>query len=53
VLHLKSGFDKYVLPQHISPFAKVTVSAISARFYKPRALPTSFAWSFWYSRRFA
>ncbi|SNR91184.1 EAL domain, c-di-GMP-specific phosphodiesterase class I (or its enzymatically inactive variant) [Humidesulfovibrio mexicanus] len=39
VLHLKSGFDKYVLPQHISPFAKVTVSAISARFYNAEGAP--------------
>lgn len=39
VLHLKSGFDKYVLPQHISTFAKVTVSAISARFYNAEGAP--------------
>ena len=39
VLHLKSGFDKYVLPEHISPHAKVRVSAISARFYNAEGSP--------------
>ncbi|MBI5518959.1 MAG: EAL domain-containing protein [Desulfovibrio sp.] len=39
VLHLKSGFDKYVLPVHISPFVKVMVSTISARFYNAEGSP--------------
>ncbi|OIO04620.1 MAG: hypothetical protein AUJ49_02460 [Desulfovibrionaceae bacterium CG1_02_65_16] len=39
VLHLKSGFDKYVLPEHISPHAKVRVSSISARFYNAEGSP--------------
>ncbi|MDR3641043.1 MAG: EAL domain-containing protein [Humidesulfovibrio sp.] len=39
VLHLKSGLDKYVLPEHISIYAKVKVSAISARFYNSEGSP--------------
>ena len=39
VLHLKSGFDKYVLPEHISVFAKVKISTISARFYNSEGSP--------------
>ncbi|MHC1753349.1 EAL domain-containing protein [Humidesulfovibrio sp.] len=39
VLHLKSGFDKYVLPVKISPFVKLLVSAISARFYNAEGSP--------------
>ena len=39
VLHLKSGFEKYVLPEHISPHSKVRVSAISARFYNAEGSP--------------
>jgi len=39
VLHLKSGFDKYVLPVHICPYAKVMVSTISARFYNAEGTP--------------
>jgi len=39
VLHLKSGFDKYVLPVQISPYAKVAVSTISARLYNSEGAP--------------
>ncbi|GAB6126749.1 EAL domain-containing protein [Humidesulfovibrio idahonensis] len=39
VLHLKSGFDKYVLPERISIYAKVKVSTISARFYNSEGSP--------------
>lgn len=39
VLHLKSGFDKYVLPVKISPFVKLLVSTISARFYNAEGSP--------------
>lgn len=39
VLHLKSGFDKYVLPEQISHHAKVPVSTISARFYNSEGSP--------------
>jgi hypothetical protein len=39
VLHLKSGFDKYVLPVQISPHVKLMVSAISARFYNAEGAP--------------
>jgi EAL domain-containing protein (putative c-di-GMP-specific phosphodiesterase class I) len=39
VLHLKSGFDKYVLPLQISPHVKLMVSAISARFYNAEGAP--------------
>lgn len=39
VLHLKSGFDKYVLPAQISPFVKLMVSTISARFYNAEGSP--------------
>lgn len=39
VLHLKSGFDKYVLPVQVSPFVKLMVSAISARFYNAEGAP--------------
>jgi EAL domain-containing protein (putative c-di-GMP-specific phosphodiesterase class I) len=39
VLHLKSGLDKYVLPEHISVYAKVKISAISARFYNSEGSP--------------
>lgn len=39
VLHLKSGFDKYVLPVQISPYVKLMVSAISARFYNAEGAP--------------
>jgi EAL domain-containing protein (putative c-di-GMP-specific phosphodiesterase class I) len=39
VLHLKSGFDKYVLPERISVYAKVKISTISARFYNSEGSP--------------
>ncbi len=39
VLHLKSGFDKYVLPVQISPYMKLMVSTISARFYNAEGSP--------------
>jgi EAL domain-containing protein (putative c-di-GMP-specific phosphodiesterase class I) len=39
VVHLKSGFDKYVLPEHICMFAKIKVSSISARFYNSEGSP--------------
>lgn len=39
VLHLKSGFDKYVLPVQVSPYVKLMVSAISARFYNAEGAP--------------
>lgn len=39
VLHLKCGFDKYVLPEQISHHAKVPVSTISARFYNSEGKP--------------
>jgi len=39
VLHLKSGFDKYVLPAQVSPFVKLMVSTISTRFYNAEGSP--------------
>jgi len=39
ILHLKSGFDKYVLPVQISPYVKLMVSAIAARFYNAEGAP--------------
>jgi EAL domain-containing protein (putative c-di-GMP-specific phosphodiesterase class I) len=39
VLHLKSGFDKYVLPVQVSPHVKLMVSTISARFYNAEGAP--------------
>jgi len=39
VLHLKSGFDKYVLPEHICVHAKVKVSTLSTRFYNSEGQP--------------
>jgi len=39
VLHLKSGFDKYVSPPAVSPHARVPVCTISARFYNTEGSP--------------
>jgi EAL domain-containing protein (putative c-di-GMP-specific phosphodiesterase class I) len=39
VLHLKSGFDKFVSQPAVSPHARVPVSTISARFYNSEGSP--------------
>jgi len=39
VVHLKSGFDKYVSPQFISAHARVSACTISARFYNRENVP--------------
>lgn len=39
VVHLNSGFDKYVSPQFISPHARVSACTVSARFYNRENVP--------------
>jgi EAL domain-containing protein (putative c-di-GMP-specific phosphodiesterase class I) len=39
VLHLHSGFDKYVLPEQVSPHARARVSTICERFYNSEGTP--------------
>lgn len=39
VLHLKSGFDKYVTQPGVSPHARVAACTISARFYNAEGSP--------------